>query len=48
MFSDGRPHLLLINGQNGTVASDLPEKSRKSRKSDKSGGLMDYLADLLD
>jgi hypothetical protein len=35
----GRPHLVLINGQNGTVASDLPEKSN---------GLMDYLADLLD
>ncbi|HET9914291.1 MAG TPA: hypothetical protein VFQ13_20525 [Anaerolineales bacterium] len=39
---DGRMHLLLINGQNGTVASDLPEKSEKQ------GGLMDYLADLLD
>jgi hypothetical protein len=38
----GREHLLLINGQNGTVASDLPVKSNKS------GGLMDYLADLLD
>jgi len=35
----GRPHLLLINGQNGIVASDLPEKS---------GGLIEYLADLLD
>ncbi|HEX2994643.1 MAG TPA: hypothetical protein VHP14_07460 [Anaerolineales bacterium] len=35
----GRLHLLLINGQKGTVASDLPEKS---------GGLMDYLADLLE
>jgi hypothetical protein len=40
----GRQHLILINGQNGTVESDLPAKSRKS---DKSGGLMDYLADLL-
>jgi hypothetical protein len=39
---DGRMHLLLINGQNGTVASDLPGKSAKS------GGLMEYLADLLD
>ena len=39
---DGREHLLLINGQNGTVASDLPEKSEKP------GGLMEYLADLLD
>ncbi|HSK87190.1 MAG TPA: hypothetical protein VK880_02465, partial [Anaerolineales bacterium] len=38
----GREHLLLINGQNGTVASDLSEKSNQS------GGLMDYLADLLD
>jgi hypothetical protein len=37
----GREHLVLINGQNGTVASDLPEKS------DKPGSLMDYLADLL-
>ncbi len=37
----GRVHLLLINGQNGTVASDMPEKSEKS------GGLMEYLADLL-
>jgi hypothetical protein len=38
----GREHLVLINGQNGTVESDLPEKSKKS------GGLMEYLADLLD
>ncbi len=38
----GRTHLLLINGQNGFVASDLLEKSEKP------GGLMDYLADLLD
>lgn len=38
----GREHLVLINGQNGTVASDLPERSEKP------GGLMDYLADLLD
>lgn len=37
----GREHLVLINGQNGTVASDLPERSEKP------GGLMDYLADLL-
>ncbi|MBN2118467.1 MAG: hypothetical protein JW730_17975 [Anaerolineales bacterium] len=40
----GRIHLLLINGQNGTVASDLPEKSEKTT----SEGLMKYLADLLD
>jgi len=38
----GREHLLLINGQNGTVASDLSEKSEKP------SGLMEYLADLLD
>jgi hypothetical protein len=41
----GREHLVLVNGQNGTVASDLPEKSNLSKKS---GGLMEYLADLLD
>lgn len=39
---DGREHLVLINGANGTVASDLP--GRKSKK----GGLMDWLGDLLD
>jgi hypothetical protein len=38
----GREHLVLINGQNGIVASDLPEKSNKST------GLLEYLADLLD
>lgn len=37
----GRVHLLLINGQNGTVASDLPEKRSET-------GLMAYLADLLE
>ena len=42
---DGRRHLVLINGQNGIVASDLPEKSNKSEDS---GGLMKFLADLLD
>jgi hypothetical protein len=41
----GRDHLVLINGQNGAVASDLPEQPDKSMKS---GGLMEYLADLLD
>jgi len=39
---DGREHLVLINGQNGIVASDLPDK--KAKKS----GLMDWLGDLLD
>jgi len=38
----GRDHLVLINGQNGIVAGDLQEKSNKP------GGLMEYLADLLD
>jgi len=37
---DGREHLVLINGQNGTVKSDLPEKQ--------SGGLMEFLSDLLE
>ncbi|MBK9924325.1 MAG: hypothetical protein IPP66_03455 [Anaerolineales bacterium] len=40
---DGREHLILINGQNGVVASDLPTKSDK-----KAGGLMEWLGDLLD
>ena len=39
---DGREHLILINGQNGTVASDLPEKPSKAR------GLMEWLGNLLD
>jgi len=39
---DGREHLVLINGQNGLVASDLPDKKAKK------GGLMDWLGDLLD
>jgi hypothetical protein len=38
----GREHLVLINGQKGTVASDVTEKHEKS------GGLLDYLADLLE
>jgi hypothetical protein len=42
-FGD-RQHLVLINGQNGTVESDLPAKSNKSKKSD---SLMDFLSDLL-
>ena len=36
---DGREHLVLINGMNGTVKSDLPEKSKESR------GLMEWLGD---
>jgi len=38
----GRAHLVLINGQSGVAASDLPNK--KSKK----GGLMNWLGDLLD
>ena len=36
-----REHLVLINGQNGNVASDLPDKLNRS------GGLMEFLSDLL-
>ncbi len=39
---DGREHLVLINGWNGTVASDLPEKKKES------GKLMEWLGSLLD
>jgi hypothetical protein len=38
----GREHLVLINGQNGIVASDLPEKKKDS------GGLMEWLKDLIE
>jgi hypothetical protein len=38
---EGRQHLMLINGQNGEVKSDLPEKKE-------SGGLMEWLGDLLE
>jgi hypothetical protein len=39
---DGREHLLLINGQSGIVASDLPEQDDEEE-----GGLFSFLADLL-
>lgn len=39
----GRQHLILINGQNGAVASDLLEG-----KKEKSGGLREWLGELLD
>jgi hypothetical protein len=39
---DGREHLVLINGQSGIVASDLPEKEEEE-----SGGLLSWLGDLL-
>jgi hypothetical protein len=38
----GREHLLLINGQSGIVASDLPEQDDEEE-----GGLFGFLADLL-
>ena len=38
----GREHLILINGQKGTVGSDLPEKKSESM------GLMDWLKDLIE
>lgn len=38
----GREHLVLINGQSGIVASDLPEKDDEEE-----GGLFGFLADLL-
>ncbi|MBV6402843.1 MAG: hypothetical protein CNIPEHKO_03159 [Anaerolineales bacterium] len=37
---NGREHLVLINGMNGTVKSDLPENG--------SGGLMEWLGDLIE
>ncbi|MCC7187937.1 MAG: hypothetical protein IT312_04275 [Anaerolineales bacterium] len=37
---DGRAHLVLINGMNGAVKSDLPEKG--------SSGLMEWLGDLIE
>ncbi|HEY5730100.1 MAG TPA: hypothetical protein VIS72_08620 [Anaerolineales bacterium] len=42
LLFDGREHLVLINGQNGVVASDLPDKKEKA------GGLLEFLSDLLD
>ena len=38
----GREHLVLINGQNGTVASDLPAKKKES------SGLREWLKDLIE
>jgi hypothetical protein len=39
---NGREHLVLINGQDGTVASDLVDQNEKS------SGLFEWLGDLLD
>jgi len=46
---DDREHLVLINGQNGMVASDIPDKTQESKEKQESekGGLMDFLSDLL-
>src|SRR5574341_979931 len=44
----GREHLVLINGQNGIVASDIPDKPDRSKRSNKSVGLREFLSDLLD
>lgn len=47
---DGRQHLVLINGQNGSVISDIPDKTQKrNKKEDESqkGGLLNFLSDLL-
>ena len=42
----GREHLVLINGQSGVVASDLPGQEQEETL--ESGGLFSFLADLLD
>jgi hypothetical protein len=41
----GREHLVLINGQSGEVASDIEDNFGKANKS---GGLMEFLSDLLE
>lgn len=41
----GRTHLVLINGQSGVVASDLPSTAVK--EDEEEGGLLNFLADLL-
>ena len=41
---DGRGHLVLINGQSGVVAGDLPEKDEESD----ADGLFSFLSDLLE
>lgn len=47
---DGREHLVLINGQNGVVAGDIPDKSEKPKEQkgeNEKGGLKEFLSDLL-
>ncbi len=41
---NGRGHLLLINGQNGVVAGDIPDEEEEKKEE---GGLWGFLADLL-
>ena len=41
VWAGGRSHLVLMDGQNGAIESDL------TIKADKSGGLMEWLADLI-
>ncbi len=41
---DGRSHLVLINGQNGVVSSDIVGKVEKQEEE---GGLFNFLSDLL-
>jgi len=43
----GRDHLILINGQNGRVEGDLPGGSVPADSSKTTGGLMEWLGDLL-
>lgn len=44
---DGREHLVLINGQSGVVESDI-SRQMQDEEEDEKGGLMGFLADLLD
>jgi hypothetical protein len=44
---DGRSHLVLINGQNGVVSSDVLNKVQKQEEQEGKGRLMDFLVDLL-
>jgi len=45
---DGREHLVLINGQNGVVFSDITGKtSNPNEEQEEKGGLLDFLSDLL-
>jgi hypothetical protein len=41
---NGREHLVLINGQSGVAASDIPDKTHEEAEQ---GGLMGFLSDLL-